>query len=125
MLEPYREEVAQAKEWLILMKKHADEQLVFYVALDDQQMAIMTHKHLFLVKNGESSGKVIVTNVRFISAYKNRDTYILRIGGNAQLVIVTHEREPVIALFDAIMLMPTQLDPNTKLNIFSGPDPND
>ena len=86
-------------------------------------MILMTNQHVLLVKNGKRKQKVILSNIKFISVYKNKQRYQMRVAGLQHLVIKTKEENNLKDLYNTIILMPTRILQNTKYEVKLGPDP--
>lgn len=123
ILEPYNEEIAQAVAWLRGISEHRHEKIVYFVRLDKKQMVLMTNQHILLVKNAKRSARVNIALIKFISTFQNKEKFSMRVAGLHQLVVKTPNAEPLEALYNAILLMPTKIDRNTHFRIERGKDP--
>lgn len=116
VLEPYNEELAQAQEFLRTLKHFSDQQLVFYLRLDEATIVLITTNSALQIHNGEVQSSLPLSDIEACQVHWAQRLYILLVSGKkGNLVIKTEEYPGLARLFAVFSLTAKGVDPARTL----------
>jgi hypothetical protein len=116
VLEPYNEELAQAQEFLHTLKHFSDQQLVFYLRVDQATIVLITTTFALKIHNGEVESSLSLHDIEACQVHWAQRMYILMVAGkHGNLVIKTEEYPGLARLFAVFLLTAKGVDPSKAL----------
>ena len=116
VLEPYNEELAQAQEFLRTLKRFSDQQLVFYLRVDEATIVLITTNSALQIHNGEVQSSLSLSDIEACQVHWAQRLYVLLVSGKkGNLVIKTEEYPGLARLFAVFSLTAKGVDPAKAL----------
>lgn len=122
VLEPYNSEIAESQELLHSISKHRNENIVYYVHLQEERdiILILTNKHVLLLTDAELTDRVCVEDIKACEVHRLEGAFYLCIAeGEKQINVRSYSYSPLAKMYGAICSLPTNIDEKQAIKTIS------